>query len=212
MEMCADLAEALELRRISLVGIGTGAEDTFTIEGKRICQEADLLIGAKRMLQAVRKNGQPDFEEYRADQIVRYISDHPEYHDIAVALSGDPGFYSGAKRLKELMEQELVGRESDIDIRIIPGISSAIYLSAKLGVSWEDAVFASVHGRTANLVSLVRKNPKVFVLAGSAEDVRETGNTFAAYGYGDLKVGIGVDLSYDTEQVIEGKNERMYSL
>lgn len=212
-EMCAYLAEELELetccekmenvpRKISLVGIGTGSEETFTIGGKRICQSADLLIGAKRMLLSAAGNGQATFQEYQADKIAEYLLEHPEYRNIAVALSGDPGFYSGAKRLKEVLEEKVLPKDPKMTIEIIPGISSVIYLSAKLGVSWEDAVFSSVHGRKANLITLVRKYRKLFVLAASAETVREIGNIFTDYGYGDLKVCIGVDLSYDTEQIM----------
>ena len=198
---------------ISLVGIGTGSERTFTIEARQICEEADLLIGAGRMLQAAehaidsQKWGNREkkialYQEYRADQIVDYIKNHPEYQKVAVVLSGDPGFSSGAKKLKKaLLDGRLSSRE--VLVEVIPGISSVVALSARLGVSWEDAVFASIHGRGANLVSIVRRHKKVFVLAGSAENIRRTGETFSLYGYGDLEVSIGVDLSYEKEEILK---------
>ena len=34
-------------------------------------------------------------------EISRYIEEHPEYEKIAVVLSGDVGFYSGARKLLE---------------------------------------------------------------------------------------------------------------
>lgn len=216
-ELCEYLREKLEIDaekkealKVSLVGIGTGAERTFTIEAREICKEADLLIGAGRMIQAAKKvvgeagrNHKAEFyKEYRADQIVDYIKNHPEYQNVAVVLSGDPGFYSGAKKLKEAL---LDGRLSDreVSVEVIPGISSVVALSAKLGVSWEDAVFTSVHGRGANLVSIVRQHPKVFVLAGSAENIRNMGENFLTYGYGNLKVSIGVNLSYENEEILQ---------
>lgn len=216
-ELCEYLREKLEIDaekkealKVSLVGIGTGAERTFTIEAREICKEADLLIGAGRMIQAAKKvvgeagrNHKSEFyKEYRADQIVDYLKNHPEYQNVTVVLSGDPGFYSGAKKLKEVL---LDGRLSDreVSVEVIPGISSVVALSAKLGVSWEDAVFTSVHGRGANLVSIVRQHPKVFVLAGSAENIRNMGENFLAYGYGNLKVSIGVNLSYENEEILQ---------
>ncbi len=45
-------------QRISLVGIGMGAEKTLTLEGKKAFDEAELLIGAKRMTDAVQMPGQ----------------------------------------------------------------------------------------------------------------------------------------------------------
>jgi precorrin-6Y C5,15-methyltransferase (decarboxylating) len=236
-ELCRYLIEQMNLKRkctVSLVGIGTGAEETFTLKAKQVCQEADLLIGAKRMLQAARganqvqaqnqaqsqtqnqaqnqmqnqkphwnrTQSQAQYQEYRPEQIVEYIKEHPEYERVAVVLSGDLGFYSGAKKLRELLSEE-----DGVSVEMVPGISSVIYLSAKLGVSWEDAVFTSVHGRETHLVSLVQKHPKVFVLVGTSEGVREIGETFQYYGLGHLKVGIGVNLSYTDEQILEGTME-----
>ena len=43
-------------------------------------------------------------------------------------------------------------------------------LAARLGVSWNDAVLASIHGRRANVVNLVRKNTKVFLLLSGKND------------------------------------------
>lgn len=42
--------------------------------------------------------------EYRSERIVEYIKAHPEYRTVAIALSGDVGFYSGAKKLVDLLE------------------------------------------------------------------------------------------------------------
>lgn len=214
-ELCEYLKEHLEITdekeklEVSLVGIGTGSERTFTIEAMQICREAELMIGAERMLQAAKKILEKDgaknqvrfYKEYRADKIAAYIKEHPEYQKVAVVLSGDPGFYSGAKKLKEVLTDGRLAKRS-VSVEIIPGISSVVALSARLGVSWEDAVFTSVHGRNTNLLSIVRENPKVFVLAGSAENIQKTGKIFTEYGYGNLEVSIGVNLSYEKEEIL----------
>ena len=85
-------------QKISLVGIGMGAEKTLTLEGKKAFEEAELLIGARRMTEAVQKPGQAVLHEYRSEKIAEYIKAHPEYRTVAIALSGDVGFYSGAKK------------------------------------------------------------------------------------------------------------------
>ncbi len=58
------------MQRVSLVGIGMGAEKTLTLEGKKAFDEAELLIGAKRMTEAVQRPGQMVLHEYRSDKIV----------------------------------------------------------------------------------------------------------------------------------------------
>ena len=53
-EMSKFLQKELELDnhwKVTLVGIGAGARDQVTLEAKRCCQEAELLIGAGRMIE-----------------------------------------------------------------------------------------------------------------------------------------------------------------
>lgn len=202
-EICRFLLERLQLPKrwkVTLTGIGTGSEDIFTVQGKRVCQEAQLLIGAKRMLEMTKREGKPVYAAYKPEEIACYIREHPEYERVAVVLSGDTGFYSGARKIKEYLD-----RESGIETEVLPGISSVAYLSAKLGVSWEDAALVSVHGRKENLISVIRNHKKAFVLAGTAESVRNSCQSMTEYGYGELKIAVGGELSYDTEQILRGK-------
>ncbi len=201
-EVCRFLLERLHLSgrwKVTLTGTGTGSEDVFTIQGRRACQEAQLLIGAPRMLKMAAIKGQRTYTAYKPEEIVRYIKEHPEYEKVTVALSGDTGFYSGARRLMECLDHE-----SEIDVKVLPGISSVVYLSAKMGVSWEDAALVSMHGRRENLISVIRGNKKIFVLAGTAESVRGICREMTEYGYGNLAVTVGADLSYDTELILSG--------
>ena len=104
-----------------------GCGKTLTLEGKKTFDEAELLIGAKRMTDAVQRPGQMVLHEYRSDKIVEYIKTHPQYRTVAIALSGDVGFYSGARKLIDLL---------DGDVQVICGISSVVYFMAKIGLSW----------------------------------------------------------------------------
>ena len=87
--------------KVTVLGIGMGSEETLTIQGKRAVQEADLVIGARRMADSVGMPGQKVVYEYRSEAILKYIEEHPEFENILIVLSGDVGFYSGAKKLLE---------------------------------------------------------------------------------------------------------------
>ena len=113
------------------MGIGRGAEESLTLEGKKACREAGLLIGARRMLEAVAKEGQVTEEAYLPGDILAAVKRHPSIRKAAVVLSGDPGFYSGAKRLLEALQEE-----PDFQVRVIPGVSSVSYFCAKLHTCW----------------------------------------------------------------------------
>ena len=53
--------------------------------------------------------------------------------NIAVVMSGDTGFYSGATRLREILSHE-----EDVELEVLCGISSAMYFLNKIGVPWQD--------------------------------------------------------------------------
>lgn len=197
------LAKFFDLKlsqKISLVGIGMGAEKTLTLEGKKAFDEAELLIGAKRMTEAVQKPGQKVLHEYRSEKIVEYIKAHPEYRTVAIALSGDVGFYSGAKKLIDLLEGH---------VEVICGISSVVYFMAKIGLSWDDAKIVSAHGRKCNLVSLIRHNPKVFSILGTEDGVASLAKKLVYYGMGDVTLYVGENLSYENEKIFHDKAENL---
>lgn len=197
------LAKMFELKlkqKISLVGIGMGAEKTLTLEGKKAFDEAELLIGAKRMTEAVKKPGQKVLHEYRSEKIAEYIQEHPEYETVAIALSGDVGFYSGARKLLELLGDET---------QVICGISSVVYFMAKIGLSWDDAKIVSAHGRDCNLISLIRHNRKVFSILGTEDGVSALASKLVYYGMGEVVLYVGENLSYDNEKIFHDRAENL---
>lgn len=194
-------------RQLYLVGIGMGNEKNRTVEAEQICQSADLLIGARRMLQSVKTEGKAVFESYKPDEIAAYLAEHPQYETAAVLLSGDIGFYSGAKKLYDAIERT-EGLEQ-MEIYPVSGISSVVYFCGKLGVSWEDVHLLSLHGRKQNLIDAVKYHEKVFVLCGEKDGISKICCKLKEYGLGDVKVAVGTDLSYEQERIVQGTAESL---
>ena len=180
-------------QKVTLLGIGMGSPKTLTQEGQEAVRNADLIVGAKRMVDAVRLSGQDVFYEYRSKEIAEYLIAHPEYTKVVVALSGDVGFYSGAKKLAELLGP---------DTEMICGISSVVYFMSKIGLSWDDAKIVSAHGKTCNLISLIHTNRKVFAILGTGDGVRKLAEKLIFYGMGDVILHVGENLSYDNEKIL----------
>lgn len=180
-------------QKVTLLGIGMGSPKTLTQEGQEAVRNADLIVGAKRMVDAVRLSGQDVFYEYRSKEIAEYLIAHPEYTKVVVALSGDVGFYSGAKKLAELLGP---------DTEMICGISSVVYFMSKIGLSWDDAKIVSAHGKACNLISLIRTNRKVFSILGTGDGVRQLAEKLTFYGMGDVVLHVGENLSYDNEKIL----------
>ena len=92
--------------------------------------------------------------EYRPEQIAEIIKAEKEDWKIRILLSGDIGFFSGAKKLEKVLE----GFADEVIL--VPGISSIVYLSAKIGIAWEDAAIISLHGKNENFIQTIDKKRK----------------------------------------------------
>jgi precorrin-6Y C5,15-methyltransferase (decarboxylating) len=187
-------------RTVNIIGIGMGGNG-LTMSAKQRIDESDLIVGARRMVESVAL-GKDILEEYRSDEIIDYLEKNPKYRCISVLMSGDIGFYSGAKKLLERIDRE------KYDVHTEPGISSAVYLCSKIGTSWQDVYMTSAHGREANLVGLSRIHNKVFTLLSEEDSVHEMAKQFIDYGM-DVQITVGQDFGYDTEKVFTGTPEQV---
>ena len=187
-------------RKIILSGIGMGNTDGMTREAYHAFEEAEVIFGAERMLENLPGKG-IKVPYYRADDIISYLIEHPQYTKVAAAFSGDSGFYSGAQSMKKALEEANEKGILKSETTILPGISSVSALAARLGVSWNDAVLASIHGRRANVVNLVRKNTKVFLLLSGKNDFEMLVNKFREAGINHVKISAGYRLSYPDEKL-----------
>ena len=187
-----------EKMRVSLIGHGMGTADCMTVAAKSAIAESDILFGASRLAGSV--SHPHKYEMYKAADIIAVL-EKEKPKKAAVLFSGDTGFYSGAKALYHSLKEW----RNDIDIEIIPGISSFSYLSARLGESYDDAALFSLHGKNTDkdliaLADKVRHNAKTFVLLSGAGDVSKAASVLV---YAGIKgwIYIGTDLSYESEEI-----------
>lgn len=182
--------------RVDLVGIGPGGAGGMTGEARQAIREADCLIGARRMLEAVRETGQTVCEAVAPDDILQCIRERQGVRRFAVVLSGDTGFFSGARRLLPLLK--------DCETRVLPGLSSMQVLCARLGTSYEDVVPVSLHGRDGDIVPDVARHRRVFALVGGPEGAAALCRALTAAGLGQVRVTVGERLGYPEECLTAG--------
>jgi precorrin-6Y C5,15-methyltransferase (decarboxylating) len=183
-------------RQISLVGMGMGTPGTLTADGRKAIETAELIIGSGRLLNSINTTGKTIFNAYDADIIYNYIKEHPQYTHIAIILSGDTGFYSGADRLYSKL--------SGYNIKIIPGISSVSYFAARLKTNWQDTRLISLHGRTQNIIAAIKNNYRTFALLGTKDSIAELAKTCLDYGMDSLVFYVGCNFGYNNEKIIKG--------
>ena len=181
---------------VSIVSLGPGSRSTMTMDAEAAIRSADCLIGAQRMLDAAAAPGQAVYSAIAPTAIADYILSHREYRRFAVVMSGDAGFFSGAKKLLPLLK----GCQTEV----IPGLSSLVTLCARLQTSYEDVYAVSLHGRDHNIVPDVRTHRRVFALVGGENGIGQLCAALTQAGLGSVTVHVGQRLSYPDERIVSG--------
>lgn len=186
-------------QKVFVAGIGQGNLKNMTIEVNKAIDESDCLIGAKRMLKTINLSNKASFECVVPEKIAAFISSNRQFKTFTVLMSGDTGFYSGAKKLLPNLEM--------CEVCVLPGISSLSYFCSKLNKSYEDIKTVSLHGRDEDIVSYVKKYEKVFVLTGGDNSTQKLCQTLTDSGLGKVTAYIGERLSYKNENITVGTVE-----
>ena len=185
--------------KVRICGIGPGNREFLTIQVRDAIREADCLIGAGRMLAGWGEK--PSFPAIAPGEIAEIIEKHKEFQTFAVLMSGDTGFFSGAKKLLPLL--------GNCEVQVCPGLSSMQYLCSRVGTSWEDIRPVSLHGRETDVGAGLRRNRRIFVLVGGEDGVGKLCRQLCAAGYETAKLTVGERLSYPDERIRIGTPETL---
>ena len=193
---------------VTLAGLGGGAAGSLTLQALQAVEEADILIGAPRLLAEFPECTAEKIAEYRPEKIVSVIREKTRARtgktddtSICVVYSGDTGFYSGAAKLALLLKKD------NIPHRILPGISSVQLFAARLGIPWQDWHLVSAHGTRPDPVREVLKGQNTFFLTGGENTPASLCLELTEAGLGNLKACVGENLSCGQEQIRYGTAE-----
>lgn len=207
-ETCLAIEELYRERNIVLAGIGPGALGQMTLDVKQSVLESDAVFGASRVLAAVDElpSGKKLYRIalYQPDEVLHWLERHPSCRKPVVLFSGDTGFYSGARKMAELLTKK------KYSFQILPGISSVAYFASRLGVSWEDGILQTAHGRTFYPAEMLKKGiKKIFLLTDSQNSPGMLCQGLCREGFGSSRISVGVYLSYPEERIVTGTAEQL---
>lgn len=185
---------------VTLIGMGSGTPELLTAQGLVALQSADLIIGAKRLLEHLPTGCTENRKAlYKPEDILSCLSEFPAAN-AALLYSGDTGFYSGASKLLPML------RAFGISARVLPGISSVQLLSAAIGRPWQDWKLVSAHGCACDPAAecLTAESRPVFFLTGGTETPATLCAKLAHAGLGDAHGIIGENLGTPQEHLAFG--------
>lgn len=182
---------------LSLVGLMGG--EWFGSNARDALAHATVISGDARHLDSL----PPDFPGIRQvappsvhdwlELIDRWLANR---ESVCAVTSGDPGFFG----LGRLAAARFGGR-----VRIYPTASSVSIAFARAGVSWDDAVVVSAHGRPLDpAVNAVVGSPKVAVLCSPENPPHVLARALVATGCPPRRIFIGERIGEPDERWWEG--------
>lgn len=185
------------MRKVTIIGVGPGNPDLLSRAALDAIDIADVVIGAHRALVGI--DVPPDVvrcELVKTADIVAALTDAASWQRAVVVMTGDVGLFSGARRLVEALSSD-----AQVDVRVIPGISSASYLAARLARPWQDWRFASAHGVACDIVAEAERAGELFLVTSGGEDPSRLSGELVQAGFGDACVTVAERLSYPNERI-----------
>jgi cobalt-precorrin-7 (C5)-methyltransferase len=131
------------LAKLYIVGAGPGSADCVSPAARKAVQEAQIVIGAECVLNLFREDIKSQTLTLTCENIdnaIKYASDSVKSgKTVAIISTGDPGF-SGL--LGSVLRRSLC---KNVEVNVVPGISSILACAAKLCMPWDDALLITFH-------------------------------------------------------------------
>lgn len=199
--------------KLYFVGAGAGDPELITVRGRKLLDEADVVIYTGSLVNPALIEGIRaeihDSAGMTLDEIIGVIQENFKQGKLIVRLhTGDPSFYSAISEQIERL------RELDISYEVVPGVSSAMAGAALLGQELtipeitQTVIFTRIEGRTPvpeqeklSTLAKHRASMVIFLSAGMIEKVRDE----LLEGYTeDTPVVVIERVSWPEERIVRG--------
>lgn len=185
------------------MGAGPGSPDFVTPAAKKAVKKSDLVVGSERVLklfdekkEKITLNGENVKE--RLEEAVKRAS---KGETVSIISTGDPGFSGVLNPVNEIMKK----LDIEVDVQVIPGISSIQLCAARLLLPWNNADILTLHGRKDDGILKVIDNGRPTIILPS-KNPSETASFLIKNGVDpQRKVAICERLSYPDERVMRIK-------
>lgn len=206
---------------VYFVGAGPGDPDLITIKGRRLLDQANMVVYAGSLVNPAILTGIKaeifDSAKMTLDEIITVMSGAVRKGFTVVRLhTGDTSFYSAISEQIERL------RALEIEYEVVPGVSSAMAGAAVLGQELtvpeisQTVIFTRVEGRTPvpeseRLGDLARHRSTmvIFLSVGMIEEVRDE----LLKGYGEETPFVVIEkASWPDQKLVRGKLKDMVEI
>ena len=186
------------MSKLYIVGIGPGSKDYLTLASKKAVESSDIVMGSKRALDLFEIPDRSGIElkaQNMGEDMKLAVLEVKNGKVVALLSTGDPGFSGILKPILKLKE--------DINIEVIPGVSSVQLCAAKLKIPWDEADLITMHGKgiSEDILNVINNGKPTIMLPNFKP--AELANYLIENGIDpDREAAICEKLSYDDEKII----------
>lgn len=197
-----------------IIGLGPGSSELMAPAAVEALEKSEVIVGYSTYIRLVRdyikgKELVTNGMRGEVDRCKEAIEIAKTGKNVGVICSGDAGIYAMAGLILELMEEG-----SDIEVKVIPGITASIGAAALMGAPlmhdfchislsdlmtpWE-VIEKRLHAAAQGDFAICLYNPRS---KGRPEHLRTALDIITQYKSDETVVGIGKDIGRKNEQVI----------
>ncbi|KYH35515.1 putative cobalt-precorrin-6Y C(5)-methyltransferase [Clostridium tepidiprofundi DSM 19306] len=189
------------MSKVYVVGLGPGNKEYILPKAISTLKKCDLIIGFRRAIESIEFLTKNKKIVNSLKEILNIIKTNND-KNIGIVASGDPCFYGITGYLS---------KNINIDLEIIPGVSSFQYLMSKISMPWQGAYLGSMHGRKEEFLNSVKENDISIWLTDNKNTPSELCKILIVNSI-DAVIYVGENLSYDDEKIIVGKTSDIVNM
>ncbi|WEG15837.1 precorrin-4 C(11)-methyltransferase [Alkalihalophilus pseudofirmus] len=209
------------MRKLTIIGAGPGDPELITVKGLKKLKEADVVLYADSLVsKELIEQANSDAEIIKTagmhlEEMVQVMVDRlREGKQVVRVHTGDPAVYGA------IMEQISMLNKQDINVEIIPGVSSVFASAAALGAELtvpdltQTVILTRAEGRTPvpeaeKLRDLAKHNCTVALFL-SATLTKKIVKEFLAAGWSkDTPVGVVYKATWPDQKIVRSTLERL---
>lgn len=188
--------------RITIVGCGPGSPDYVSPAARKAVGDADVLVGAARLLAMFPFTGEERIVVNSAiEDTLQRIGAVADDKRIAVLVTGDPGIFSLGRRV--------IARFGRENCRVIPGISAVHAAFAAIGLDWADARIISAHKDDPDCIPPLAEWNKIAILGGRETSLEWIAAHLPADSAQERRIFVCENLTLDDERITEIYPEKL---
>lgn len=179
--------------KINIVGLGPGAKEYIAPKAIETLENSHLVIGYERAIESINFIKSERKVILTLSEIKNLVEN--AQGTLSIVASGDPCFYGITNYIKN---------NFNVNIEVIPGISSFQYLMCKIAKPWNNGVLGSMHGRDQDFEKIVENNGLTIWLTDKANSPKALCERLLKLNE-EYYVYVGENLSYEDEIIRQGR-------